>query len=194
MVAVELNPISTPPPTPGPAANPAPPAPPRAELSVIALPVTVRVAENCATTPPPTSAAPWGGDELVADDRAVRDAQYRSQQSRNLGNPYKMAAKLCQFRSGIAGSGSELSLPRRRRHPRSRCRPITWQCPGPRVHQWSRSPMMVVSVTVAGPPATSMVPPGPKPPPVFITPPPGAPAGPGWPSVCSQSPSASLCP
>ena len=33
--------------------------------------------------------------------------QYRSQQSRNLGNPYKMAAKLCQFRSLIAGSGTQ---------------------------------------------------------------------------------------
>ena len=32
--------------------------------------------------------------------------QYRSQQSRNLGNPYKLAAKLCQFRSLIAGSGT----------------------------------------------------------------------------------------
>src|ERR1700682_3547952 len=33
--------------------------------------------------------------------------KYRSQQSRNLGNPYKMAAKLCQFRTLIAGSGTK---------------------------------------------------------------------------------------
>ena len=34
-------------------------------------------------------------------------SQYRSQQSRNLGNPYQMAAKFCQFRSLIAGSGTQ---------------------------------------------------------------------------------------
>ncbi|MBV8127150.1 MAG: hypothetical protein JO114_05720 [Planctomycetaceae bacterium] len=38
----------------------------------------------------------------------LRNPEYRSQQSRNLGNPYKMAEKLRQFRSLIAGSGTEL--------------------------------------------------------------------------------------